>query len=100
MPVALENVCTTALVAECAVGGAFGRHNVVRFSVGTGIGGAIAQNGQPVHGRATAGQFGHTSDRCSITLRACAAPARIGRIGQGEFGSSATAPVAEKGLTL
>lgn len=59
LPVAIENDCTMALVAECAVGAARGRGNVVMFSIGTGIGGAISQNGEPVRGRATAGQLGH-----------------------------------------
>ena len=76
LPVAVENDCTMALVAECAVGAARGCDNVVMFSVGTGIGGAIAQNGQPVHGRATAGQFGHITVQpggriCNCGRRGC-----------------------------
>ncbi len=76
LPVALENDCTMALVAECAVGAARGRANVVMFSVGTGIGGAIAQDGEPVRGRATAGQLGHLTVQpggraCNCGRRGC-----------------------------
>ncbi|MDR3375904.1 MAG: ROK family protein [Ancalomicrobiaceae bacterium] len=76
LPVAIENDCTMALTAECAVGAARGRPNVVMFTIGTGIGGAIAQNGQPVHGHATAGQLGHITVKpggrlCNCGRRGC-----------------------------
>jgi glucokinase len=76
LPVAVENDCTMALLAECAVGAARGRGNVVMFSIGTGIGGAIFQRGEPVRGRATAGQLGHLTVQpggrsCNCGRRGC-----------------------------
>lgn len=85
LPVAVENDCTMALVAECAVGAARGRANVVMFSVGTGIGGAIARNGEPVRGRATAGQLGH------VTVQPGGRICNCGRRGCVETTSSGTA---------
>jgi glucokinase len=85
LPVSVENDCTMALIAECAVGAARGESNVVMFTIGTGIGGAIAQNGRPVHGRATAGQLGH------ITVRPGGELCNCGRRGCVETTSSGTA---------
>lgn len=85
LPVVVENDCTMALVAECTVGAARGAGNVVMFTVGTGIGGAIAQDGRPVHGRATAGQLGH------ITVRPGGMRCNCGRRGCVETTSSGTA---------
>ncbi|WP_245427137.1 ROK family protein [Pleomorphomonas carboxyditropha] len=85
LPVVVDNDCTMALIAECAVGAARGAANVVMFTIGTGIGGAIAQNGRPVHGRATAGQLGH------ITVRPGGEPCNCGRRGCVETTSSGTA---------
>ncbi len=97
LPVVVENDCTMALIAECAVGAARGAANVVMFTVGTGIGGAIAQNGRPVHGRATAGQLGH------ITVRPGGDLCNCGRRGCVETTSSGTAlgrHIREAGLTV
>ena len=84
VPVVVENDCTMALVAECAVGAARGRANVVMFTIGTGIGGAISQDGQPMHGRATAGQLGH------ITVKPGGRLCNCGRCGCVETTSSGT----------
>lgn len=97
LPVAVENDCTMALIAECTVGAARGAANVVMFTIGTGIGGAIAQNGRPVHGRATAGQLGHLTVRPGGELCNC------GRRGCVETTSSGTAlgrHIREAGLAL
>jgi glucokinase len=84
LPIAVENDCTMALAAECAVGAARGRGNVVMFSIGTGIGGAIVQDGEPVRGHATAGQLGH------ITVQPGGRSCNCGRRGCVETTSSGT----------
>lgn len=84
-PVAIDNDGNMALVAEIAVGAARGRENVVMFTIGTGIGGAIVQEGQIVRGRGTAGQLGH------ITVDVNGAPCVCGRRGCVETTSSGTA---------
>ena len=48
LPVVVENDCSMALIAECSVGAARGAENVVMFTIGTGIGGAIVQGGRPL----------------------------------------------------
>jgi glucokinase len=57
--VTLDNDCNMALVGEQAVGHARGIANVMMFTIGTGIGGAVFSNGRIFRGRATAGQLGH-----------------------------------------
>jgi len=42
----IDNDCNMALIAEIAVGAARGRENVAMLTIGTGIGGAIVQEGQ------------------------------------------------------
>lgn len=94
-PVVIDNDCNMALVAEIAVGAGRGRENVVMFTIGTGIGGAIVQEGQIVRGRGTAGQLGH------ITVDVNGAPCVCGRRGCVETTSSGTAlarHVVEAGL--
>lgn len=76
LPVVVENDCSMALIAECAAGAAHGAENVVMFTIGTGIGGAIVQGGRPLHGHATAGQLGHITvrpggERCNCGRRGC-----------------------------
>ena len=58
-PVVIDNDCNMALIAEIAVGAAKTHANVVMFTIGTGIGGAVVQQGEIVRGQATAGQLGH-----------------------------------------
>lgn len=84
LPVIIENDCSMALIAECAVGAARGTENVVMFTIGTGIGGAIVQGGRPLHGHATAGQLGH------ITVRPGGERCNCGRHGCVETTSSGT----------
>lgn len=84
LPVVVENDCSMALIAECAVGAARGAENVVMFTIGTGIGGAIVQGGRPLHGHATAGQLGH------ITVRPGGERCNCGRHGCVETTSSGT----------
>lgn len=94
-PVVIDNDCNMALVAEIAVGAGRGRENVVMFTIGTGIGGAIVQGGQIVRGRGTAGQLGH------ITVDVNGGPCVCGRRGCVETTSSGTAlarHIAEAGL--
>lgn len=84
LPVVVENDCSMALIAECAIGAAHGADNVVMFTIGTGIGGAIVQDGRPLHGHATAGQLGH------ITVRPGGERCNCGRHGCVETTSSGT----------
>ena len=59
LPVSLDNDATMALLGEAACGAARGRANVVMLTIGTGIGGAILENGTVLRGRGAAGQLGH-----------------------------------------
>ncbi|MDX3926110.1 MAG: ROK family protein [Shinella sp.] len=58
-PVVVDNDCNMALLAEIAAGAASGLLNVAMLTIGTGIGGAIAENGKIVRGARNAGQLGH-----------------------------------------
>jgi glucokinase len=84
-PVVIDNDCNMALVAEQAVGRAKGIANVVMFTIGTGIGGAVFSNGAILRGRGTAGQLGH------ITVDVDGEPCLCGRRGCVETASSGTA---------
>ena len=75
-PVVIDNDGNMALVAEQAVGRAKGIANVMMFTVGTGIGGAVFSNGKIFRGRATAGQLGHLTvdvngEACLCGRRGC-----------------------------
>ncbi|WP_319933135.1 ROK family protein [Lichenihabitans sp. Uapishka_5] len=94
-PVAVGNDCGMALVAEMALGAGVGYGNVVMFTIGTGIGGAVALDGCVIHGAGTAGQLGH------ITVEPGGQPCNCGRRGCVETTSSGTAlgrHLAEAGL--
>jgi glucokinase len=84
-PVVIDNDCNMALVAEMATGAAQGFDDVVMFTIGTGIGGAVVLDGKVVRGRATAGQLGH------ITVSHQGLPCACGRHGCIETTSSGTA---------
>ncbi|WP_217576445.1 ROK family protein [Mesorhizobium sp. GbtcB19] len=75
-PVVIDNDCNMALVAEMALGTASGHGNVVMFTIGTGIGGAVAEGRRIVRGSATAGQLGHIGveldgEVCKCGRRGC-----------------------------
>jgi glucokinase len=94
-PVCLDNDGNMALAAEQAIGAARGARNVVMFTIGTGIGGAIVADGKILRGRMTAGQMGH------IAVNGAGRACRCGRHGCVETTSSGTALgryVAEAGL--
>ena len=59
VPVAVDNDANTALVAELAQGVANGYANVLLVTLGTGIGGAIAIDGEIYRGGGYAGEWGH-----------------------------------------
>jgi len=72
----IENDATAALIAEVSVRPEMSKGLVLMVTVGTGIGGAILQNGVPWHGGGISGQFGHlvvASDgpRCNCGRRGC-----------------------------
>ena len=75
-PAVLENDAGMALIAELAIGAASGADDVVLFTAGTGIGGAVAVGGELLHGRGNAGQLGHLAlddggPRCNCGRRGC-----------------------------
>ena len=84
-PVVIDNDCNMALAAEMALGAARGHGNIVMFTIGTGIGGAVAQDRRITRGSATAGQLGHITVDVNGEVCAC------GRRGCVETTSSGTA---------
>lgn len=95
LAVTIENDATMALLGEAAYGAAKGQQNVVMLTIGTGIGGAVLDNGQVLRGRGAAGQLGHIC--IDPQGRACV----CGKIGCVETTSSGTAfgvHLAEAGL--
>jgi glucokinase len=84
-PAFIDNDGNMALAAEHAIGAALGARNVVMFTIGTGIGGAIRADGKILRGRATAGQLGH------LTVDIMGKPCLCGRRGCIETTSSGTA---------
>ncbi|NLS17170.1 ROK family protein [Rhizobium sp. P40RR-XXII] len=96
-PVVVENDCSMALIAEMRIGGAKGYRNVAMLTIGTGIGGAVAQAGRICHGHRAAGQLGH------ICVSQDGPPCPCGRRGCVETFSSGTAlrrHIAEAGLSV
>jgi glucokinase len=96
LPLAVENDATMALLAEAAFGAAKGFRTAVMLTIGTGIGGAIIEDGRVVRGRATAGQLGH------IVVDPMGRPCVCGRRGCVETVSAGTAfgiHLAEAGLS-
>lgn len=94
-PVLLDSDCNMALVAEMRTGAAQGRRHVVMLTIGTGIGGAIALDGEILRGRSSGGQLGH------LTVVHDGLPCACGRRGCVETTSSGTAlgrSIAEAGL--
>ena len=57
--VVLDNDGRAALTAELAVGAASGARSCAMLTIGTGVGGAIADRGEMLTGRGNAGQLGH-----------------------------------------
>ncbi len=75
-PVVMDNDAHMALVGELAVGAAKDVDDVVMFTVGTGIGGAVADARNVLRGRGNAGQLGHLTvdpngPECNCGRRGC-----------------------------
>ncbi len=75
-PVVLDNDAAMALIAELRVGAAAEAHDVALFTVGTGVGGALALDRVVVRGRGNAGQLGHltidpSGPVCNCGRRGC-----------------------------
>jgi glucokinase len=85
LPVVLENDAHMALLAELQLGAAAAADDVVMFTVGTGIGGAVALDRLVVRGRGNAGQLGH------LTLDPGGPVCNCGRRGCSEVLASGTA---------
>ena len=84
-PVVLDNDAHMALVAELELGAARQADDVALFTVGTGIGGAIAVDRAVLRGRGNAGQLGH------LALDPQGPPCNCGRVGCAEVLASGTA---------
>lgn len=84
-PTVLENDAGMALIAEMRSGAAAGADDVVLFTAGTGIGGAVALGGRLVRGGGNAGQLGHLG--LDLAGRTC----NCGRSGCSETLASGTA---------
>ena len=85
LPVVLDNDAHMALVAELAIGAAASAADVVMFTVGTGIGGAVAVDSKVLSGRGNAGQLGH------LTVDPAGPLCKCGRRGCSEVFLSGTA---------
>lgn len=85
LPVIVDNDAYMATYAEMHVGAAVSRQNVVTFTIGTGIGGAIAIGGELFYGSGIAGHVGH------LTIKANGPICNCGRKGCIETLSSGTA---------
>ena len=85
LPVFADNDASMALVAEARLGAGRGLANCVLLTIGTGIGGAVWQEGRILRGARTAGQLGH------IAVDSEGAPCACGRAGCLETKSSGTA---------
>ncbi len=59
VPVVVDNDANAALVAELRGGAASGYRDVILVTLGTGIGGAIAVDGEVYRGGSFAGEWGH-----------------------------------------
>lgn len=84
-PVTLANDAHMALSAELQLGAAMAVDSVVMFTVGTGIGGAVAVERRVLRGRGNAGQLGH------LSLDPAGPPCNCGRRGCSEVLASGTA---------
>jgi glucokinase len=84
-PVVLDNDAHMALIAELELGAASQADDVVLFTVGTGIGGAVAVDRAVLRGRGNAGQLGH------LALDPDGPPCNCGRRGCSEALASGTA---------
>jgi len=76
LPVTLENDAHVALLAELRLGAAAYAEHVVLFTVGTGIGGAVAMDRAVIRARGNAGQLGHLAidpagPACNCGRRGC-----------------------------
>ena len=76
LPTKIENDAVVALIAEVLVRPEMSGRLALMVTVGTGIGGAIIQDGTPWHGGGISGQFGHLvvsadGPRCNCGRRGC-----------------------------
>ncbi len=75
-PVVLDNDARMALLAELELGAASAADDIVLFTVGTGIGGALAADRRVLRGRGNAGNLGHLAldpagSLCNCGRRGC-----------------------------
>lgn len=85
LPAVIDTDANLALWAEMKIGAAVGHAEIAMFTIGTGIGGAIATGGKLFYGGGTAGQLGH------ITVDLHGKICNCGRHGCVETTSSGTA---------
>ncbi|MFN8622828.1 MAG: ROK family protein [Chloroflexota bacterium] len=84
-PAVMDNDAHMALTAELTAGAARDASDVALFTVGTGIGGAVAVDRRVIRGRGNAGQLGH------LTLDPDGPVCNCGRHGCSEVYASGTA---------
>ena len=82
-PVTIDNDAGMAMVAEARCGAGRGARHLALLTIGTGIGGAIMEDGRVVRGRASAGQLGHipvdpAGPPCLCGRRGCVEPLSSG----------------------
>lgn len=76
LKVVVANDCSMALIAEARCGAVQGMRHAAMLTVGTGIGGALMENGTIVNGKRCAGQLGHLivvdgGQPCACGQRGC-----------------------------
>ena len=59
LPVIVDNDAYMAIFAESKIGFAKDKENIVMFTIGTGVGGAVLLAGKLFYGKGAAGQLGH-----------------------------------------
>ena len=95
VPVVVDNDAHMAMTAEMEVGAATGCRDVVMFTIGTGIGGAVVTEGAIYYGHGIAGQLGHLSVAASGPVCRCG---RMGCVETFSSGAVLNAYMAEAGI--
>ena len=85
LPVVIDSDAYMAVFAESKIGSAKDKENIVMFTIGTGVGGAVLLDGKLFYGKGAAGQLGH------LTIDPAGGLCNCGRRGCIETFSSGTA---------
>ena len=76
LPVVVDSDAYMAMFAESKIGSAKDKNNIVMFTIGTGVGGAVLLDGKLFYGKGAAGQLGHLTidpagNLCNCGRRGC-----------------------------